>query len=80
MGSGGVVSAYVVCPAKITSPAPSEGFMETSGLGPNHPCGLRVALSDDDAALVRAGAPMVCRCGRGHQFYAHKDVREAVAS
>ena len=74
------MSHYVVCPGKITSPAPSEGFMRTFGLEANHPCGLRVALSNDDAALVREGAPLIARCGRGHQFYAPKDVRDAEAS
>lgn len=52
---------YVLCPTKITSPAPPEG----SPFRPNVVCSQR-------CKVVRVGEWMHFRCPSGHEFHAHE--------
>ncbi len=67
--------SYVLCPATITSPAPSPGFMAATGLGPSEPCGCK-------CEVFRQAPAMDFICPRGHRFVAApSDIRdEAVPS
>lgn len=68
--------AYVACPHTVTSPIADEVGME-----PNLPCPERCELNREQAVLLRAGAPMMFVCGRGHRFVATgSDVRESHSS
>lgn len=71
---------YVICPVAITSPAPPEGFTRAFGLGPNHPCGLHVDVPSGYVEHLRAHPDeiccLLCRCPRGHRFYAPRAIHE----
>ena len=55
---------FVICPEKITSPAPPPGWTA------NLPCGAKVPI-------VTPAEAMDCRCPHGHRFYASlRDIRE----
>jgi hypothetical protein len=58
---------YVICPETITSPHASRSY---PWMPDDAPCALK-------CSVVRDGAVMEFRCGRGHVFYAMpKDIRE----
>lgn len=57
--------SYVVCRAKITSPAPSPG-MQAIGFRPNMECGAR-------CPIPKPAEIMYVRCPLGHSFFADAD-------